>query len=77
MICGAPSAGSLTIGLYPALGELDSDERFAVPGMTIGPQSGVHLLGVESQNRTAALPLDAGIRSRWRAGAALREQHRW
>ena len=77
MICGAPSADSLTIGLYPDLGELDSDERFAVPGMTIGPQSGVHLLGVESQNRTAALPLDAGIRPRRRAGAALREPHRW
>ena len=61
MICGAPSADSLTIGLYPDLGELDSDERFAVSGMTIGPQSGVHLLGVESQNHTAALPLDAGI----------------
>ena len=39
MICGAPSADSLTIGLYPDLGELDSDERFAVPGMTIGPQA--------------------------------------
>jgi hypothetical protein len=25
--------------------------------MTIGPQSGMHLLGVKSQNRTAALPL--------------------
>jgi hypothetical protein len=49
VICGAPSADSLTIGLYPDLGELDSDERFAVPGMTIGPQSGVHLLGVESK----------------------------
>jgi hypothetical protein len=74
VICGAPSADSLTIGLYP---ELDSDERFAVPGMTIGPQSGVHLLGAESQNRTAALPLDAGIRPRRRAGKELREQHRW
>jgi hypothetical protein len=31
VICGAPSADSLTIGLYPDLGELDCDERFAVP----------------------------------------------
>src|ERR1017187_5559317 len=76
-LSSSPSADSLTIGLYPDLGELDSDERFAVPGMTIGPQSGVHLLGVESQNRTAALPLDAGIWRRRRAGAALHEQHRW
>ncbi len=31
-----PAAGTLTIDMYPDVSELDSDERCAVPGMTIG-----------------------------------------
>jgi hypothetical protein len=33
---GVPSADTLSIDLYPDLGELDPDERCAIPGMTIG-----------------------------------------
>ena len=33
---GAPTPDTLTVELYPDLGELDPDERCEVPGMTIG-----------------------------------------
>lgn len=33
---GIPSAATLTIDMYPDLGELEPDEKCAIPGMTIG-----------------------------------------